>query len=252
MKKFIIIGIFSIVLITGCQNVEKRTFINTPTATGEISPKITETITPTKIVSTVRPTIEPTLKPRSIPTATLSPKDQDFAARKAYDKMLSAKYYKMDNGSLASMKEVEFWVVDINGDGISELFLYNPFQARKWLYGMYYYHDGKVVDSEAYGSGLISYYKGTGVFISSGFAMGTGWEIYYRFDGKKVKWLGTVKNTEDKNGKEHATYTIRDKKISHKKFLLAVKKWTNETKVFDLWDLIKNNKKNREKYILVE
>lgn len=142
------------------------------------------------------------------------------------------------------MKEVEFWIADINGDNISELFLYNPLETRGWTFDMYYYHEGKIIDSESYGSGMMSYYNGTGVFISRSFNMGTGFDIYYQFDGSSVKTLGMIESGED------TKYSIGNKVVSHKEFLQAIKKWTARVKVIDIeWDYIKNTKQNREKYI---
>jgi len=235
----VIISIF----ISGCSNTSANlsqavlSITSTPTETPIITPTVTPIVSPTEA-----PTAVPTIKP----TAPLSNKEQDSVARKAYDKMLSEENYKMDDGTvLGSMKEVEFWIADINGDNISELFLYNPLEARGWMFDMYYYHDGKLIDSESYGSGMMSYYNGTGVFISRAFNMGTGFDIYCQFDGSGAKTLGMIKSGED------TKYSIGDKVVSHKEFLQAIEKWTNGVKIIDIeWDYIKNTKQNREKYIL--
>ena len=157
-------------------------------------------------------------------------------AKKAYAK-------KLEKMKPTSGQAIEFGMVDLDKDGVPELFAYDTDGGFIYNGGVYTYTKGKVkLVGSIFGNYCEIYPSSKVVSTCCKVSAGMYGYSYYKYDGKKLK-LVLEKNTED--GSEE--YYVGSKQISKQEFdkrykALKLKKPTNIK-------MHKNTASNRRKYL---
>lgn len=191
-----------------------------------------------------------------------SAKQQNKKAMKAYKKKLAAKKIAWGSGKYLNTKDCIFGTVDINGDGIKELYVCNDQAAHMDGYNrIFTYKNGKVKSLNSfcfisiYKKYIENYYSNHGCSVTK----------YYKFskNGKFKKiaqencdmWVRPSSNV----GPIHAVKTSEGmayyygwrwngKKVSYKTYRSRLKKLKKKLKRLNFKDY-KNTKANRNKYL---
>ena len=112
---------------------------------------------------------------------------------------------------------LSFWLVDIDGDAIPELYIDEGSTAAGS--NLYIYNDGQVKSVSMWSGGLM-YKKGANSFVDTGGSQGYYHSIFYTIKDGEIVQLGKSDLTQlpDENNEIKETYAWNDKKVSKEEY----------------------------------
>lgn len=151
------------------------------------------------------------------------------------------------NSTIQRNSDMTFMLVDVNKDGIPELYLGNTDSVAglSMMCVLFYYSKGKVYALRGGHAGdFLKFSKGK-VFLNSCSGMGAIWEEYYTFkNDRPVKLADSMDFIGAPGEKAYKKYCIGKKKVKKKKYDSYIKKITKNSKSYAL--------SNAKKYSLTD
>lgn len=144
-----------------------------------------------------------------------------------------------NNFTIQRNSDMTFTLVDVNKDGIPELYIGNTDSAAglSMMCVLFYYSKEKIYALSGGHEGSFAKFAKGKVFLNSGSGMGDLWEKYYTFkNGRPVKLADSLNHMDLPGEKAYRKYYIGKKKVKKKKYDSYIKKITKNSKSYGLYD----------------